>query len=252
MKSNDPAFKFLPHAFRKRPKKRTSQSVELQFEKLEPRQMLAGDLVFQADFEDVNVPLLGYRFFSQVSGLRATGAPVEVQHHYPLVGPASQGNNLLELDGTNGVFVQIANVPSNGLLLQGDYSPRPGYDALQNRIVVLWNGSIVGTLGEDGRANETTDFQRFEFTLPATAAATGGRLVFRSAGVKEVLGVGGLLDDIKVFEFGDAARPPKLNPISDRTINAGENLSLRFTATDPDSNQNQLRYSLVRAPKERF
>ena len=164
------------------------------------------------------------------------------------MGPASQGHNLLELDGTNGVFVQINNVPSSGLLLQGDYSPRRGYDQVQNEIEVLWNGNLIATLARDGRGNQTTDFERFQFTLPVNSNQTSGRLEFRSTTQNDTLAVGGLLDDIKVFEFDNANRAPQLNPIGDQAVNEGESLTVQFSATDADSSQNQLRFSTPRAP----
>ena len=139
--------------------------------------MLAGDigqLVFEAGFEDVFVPAGEFRLFQSVSGLTATGAAVEVQNNNPAVGPASQGTNLLELDGTNGVFVTITDVPADGLILQGDYSPRRGFNAAQNTIQVLWNGTVVSTLARDGRGQSSTDFQQFEISLSGEDAS--GRL----------------------------------------------------------------------------
>ena len=128
--------------------KRTRQNNDLQFqiEKLEPRMMLngdTGDLVFNANFEDANVPAGEFAFFRTVSGLTATTNLVEVQNNHIAVGPASQGDKLLELDGTNGVFVNISNVPSEGLILQGDYSARKGFNQTQNydRSRLEWIGS---------------------------------------------------------------------------------------------------------------
>ncbi|MEL7499509.1 MAG: putative Ig domain-containing protein [Planctomycetota bacterium] len=229
----------------KRKKRRAKQnSSQLQFEKLEPRQMLANVVVFQANFEDVTVPEGEYRFFSSVSGFTATGFPVEVQHNDPTVGPASQGSNLLELDGTNGVFVQIDNVPNEGLVLRGDYSPRPGFNATRNAIDVLWNGAVIATLAENGRENSSTVFNEFEFNLPSKAGQTSGRLEFRSTFENDFLGVGGLLDDIKVFDT--TKQPPNLNPISDQTVDENKKLSVQFSAADSDSQK--LRFSTPRAP----
>ncbi|MFK7768385.1 MAG: putative Ig domain-containing protein, partial [Mariniblastus sp.] len=230
-------------------RKRFDSDNFLQVEKLEPRMMLNGDtgeLVFQAGFEDVTVPVGEFRFFENVSGFTATVDPVEVQNNSPAVGPASEGTNLLELDGTNGVFVEISEVPAGGLLLQGDYSARRGFDALQNTIEVLWNGEVISTLSSDGRGLKSTDFQEFEISL--TGGASNGRLEFRSTTQGDQFGAGGLLDDIKVFKFANERQPPTLRSIADQTAVEGETFSLQLVATDSDSNQNQLTFSAIRSP----
>ena len=214
--------------------------------------MLAGDigqLVFQAGFEDVFVPAGQFRFFQSVSGLTATGAAVEVQNNNPAVGPASQGTNLLELDGTNGVFVTITDVPADGLILQGDYSPRRGFNATQNTIQVLWNGSVVSTLARDGRGQSSTDFQQFQISLSGEDAS--GRLEFRSISANDTFGAGGLLDAIRVYTVADSnPNPvaPVLEAVEDQTVNELEPISIQLVANDSDSAQSQLRYEALRAP----
>ena len=237
----------LPSKSSTQKRRRGNQDIELQFETLEPRQMLAGNvgaLIFQATFEDANVPVGEFRAFGNVSGFTATGDPVEVQHNFPAVGPASQGEKLLELDGANGVFVNIADVPSSGLLLHGDYSPRRFFNSFQNTIEVLWNGTVVKTLSEDGRGQDSTDFQLFELVL--SGENSSGRLEFRSITPNDEFGAGGLLDDIKVFKLN--GRPPVLQPISNRTVDENETISVQLEATDPDSRQDQLRFAAVRKP----
>ncbi len=226
---------------------RKNQESDFRTETLEPRRMLAGnvgDLIFQATFEDANVPVGQFRSFSSVSGLTATGDPVEVQNNFPAVGPASEGAKLLELDGTNGVFVNIANVPSSGLLLQGDYSPRRFFNAFQNTIEVLWNGTVVETLSRDGRGQDSTDFQTFALVLSGQSG--GGRLEFRSITPNDEFGAGGLLDDIKVFELKQKA--PVLQPINNRTVDENDTVIVQLQATDPDSSQEQLQFSAIRKP----
>ena len=212
--------------------------------------MLAGDigqLVFQAGFEDVFVPAGEFRLFQSVSGLTATGAAVEVQNNNPAVGPASQGTNLLELDGTNGVFVTITDVPADGLILQGDYSPRRGFNAAQNTIQVLWNGTVVSTLARDGRGQSSTDFQQFQISLSGENAS--GRLEFRSISPNDTFGAGGLLDAIRVYTVEDSNDlAPVFEEIQDQSINELEPISIQLSATDGDSAQDQLRYEALRSP----
>lgn len=205
-----------------------------------------GELIFQAGFEDVSVPVGEFRFFQNVSGFTATANPVEVQNNSPAVGPSSEGENLLELDGTNGVFVEISEVPTDGLLLQGDYSARRGFDAVQNTIEVLWNGEVVSTLANDGSKLKSTEFSEFEIAL--TGENSTGRLEFRSTTVNDQFGAGGLLDDIKLFKFANDSQSPTLQAIGDQTLAVGEPYSVQLVATDPDSDQSQLRFSATRAP----
>ncbi len=83
---------------------------ELQIDQLEPRMMLngdAGEVLFRAGFEDANVAAGQYAFFRNVSGFTATKQAVEIQNNHPAVGPASEGQKHLELDGKNGIFVNI-------------------------------------------------------------------------------------------------------------------------------------------------
>ena len=145
---------------------------ELQIEVLEPRMMLngdTGDLVFQANFEDADVDSGGFAFFRQISGLTATANLVEVQNNHPSVGPASEGDNHLELDGVNGVFVEIVGGSAESLLLTVDYSARPSVNAVQSSIEVYWNGDLIQTLSEDGERIRSTDFQEFEIELPGAS-----------------------------------------------------------------------------------
>lgn len=230
-------------------RKRQNSENLFQIEKLEPRMMLNGDpgeLIFQAGFEDVTVPVGEFRFFQNVSGFTATVNPVEVQNNSPAVGPSSEGKNLLELDGTNGVFVEISEVPADGLLLQGDYSARRGFDAVQNTIEILWNGEVVSTLANDGSKLKSTEFSEFEITLSGENST--GRLEFRSTTVNDPFGAGGLLDDIKLFKFANDSQSPTLQAIGDQTLAVGEPYSVQLVATDPDSDQSQLRFSATRAP----
>ena len=101
------------------------------------------DVVFAADFEDVEVAVGSFGHFDSVSGFSATTGPVEVQHNAPFVGPASSGDQLLELDGTNGVSVSLSDRVDDGLVLRFDYSPRPGVDADQNTVEIWYNGILL-------------------------------------------------------------------------------------------------------------
>ena len=139
------------------------------YEKLEPRRLLASDstnVIFAADFEDVEVVSGEFGMFAGTSGFQATRGLVEVQNNHWQVGAASSGNQLLELDGNNGVSTQIT-AQSQALTLTFDYSPRPGVASPDNSIEVWWNNELIETISGNGANLETAEFQIKSITLPA-------------------------------------------------------------------------------------
>ena len=218
----------------------------LYIEMLEPRVMLNGTIVesvFSSDFEDLDVPRGGFQFFAEVSGLTATGKSVEIQNNHPSVGPANEGNNLLELDGTNGVFVDLPG--NNGpLFLEFAYSARPNVERLQNAIEVYWNGELVETVSAEGTGLKSTDFEQFEFQLDATENLTS-RLEFRSNSPEDTIGLGGLLDDIHVYRNRSELF---LESIEDQELQIGDALDVTARlATDSDM-PDGVEYSIVDGP----
>ena len=133
-------------------KNKTSQP--LQYDPLEPRQMLVGDVtdvVFAADFEDVEVAFRDFELVDSVSGFTATNAPVEIQRSVPGIGPSSSGNQHLELDGINGVSTTLSDRVGDGLVLRFDYSPRPRVDAQLKTVESWYNGNLLNQVAEDGQ-----------------------------------------------------------------------------------------------------
>lgn len=164
--------------------------------------MLDGDtneLIFGANFEDVFVEPGGYAFYREVSGFTATQAPVEIQYHHPSVGPAAEGNQHLELDGINGIAVELTESLDSGLLLRFQYSPRPGVDVEQGAIEVWWNDELIQTVTRDGSRLRTTEFEEIEIDLVAISKGSG-RLEFRSNSPGDNSGLGGLID---MFRFSN-------------------------------------------------
>ena len=193
---------------RKRKSSRNKDETSLQIDQLEPRMMLNGDgaeELFRATFEDASVNVGQFAFFSTVSGFTATSQAVEIQNNHPAVGPASQGQRHLELDGQNGIFVNIDDIQAAGLTLELDYSPRAGATTAENTIDVLWDGNVIETLSADGTGNTSTEFQTVSIDLPIENGSTAGRLEFRST-VSGGRGLGGLIDDVVVTA--------QLNPIA--------------------------------------
>ena len=220
------------------------ETCEFHIEALEPRMMLnadVGDLIFQADFEDVDVEDGKFGFFREVSGLTASGVPVEVQNNVSSVGPASQGNQHLELDGISGVATNIATTGTDELLLKFDYSPRPGVSLSGNSIEVWWDGNLLETVSRDGESFETTNFREFEVNL-SVGEESETSLEFRSNDPTDNLGLGGLLDNIRVYQLNTFA-PLNLDEIEDQVIAEGARLDLFASISDPDSIEDA-RYSI--------
>ena len=149
-----------------------------------------------ADFEDVNVGRGQFDFFSELSGFAATGRRVEVQHNHPAVGPASTGNQHVELDGRNGIARDVATNADDLYELTFDFSPRAGADAATNAIEVLWDGVVVHTVTADGRQNRSTNYGEVTVQLPVETGGTKS-LEFRSQN-PGTGGLGGLIDNVRV------------------------------------------------------
>jgi len=111
--------------------------------------------VLFAGFEDVEVSARRFDFFDSISGFEATGRIVEVQANHPAVGPASQGNQHIELDGQNGIVRTVDTVEGDLYELTFDFSPRAGGDAVTNAIEVLWDGEVIHEVTADGRGNRS-------------------------------------------------------------------------------------------------
>lgn len=200
-------------------------------------------LIFQADFEDVDVERGSFAFFSQVSGLTATGGPVEVQNNHPAVGSAANGRQHLELDGINGVQVDLGPL-ANDLRLVFEYSPRPGVDARLNEVEIYFNNRLLEKISADGTDQNGTRFQTIEIPLESSGSGTN-LLEFRSNSPDDRVGVGGLVDNIRVFEIlGELA----LSAIADQELAIDQTLSLRATLLPPADTAEGVVFSLVEAP----
>ena len=232
---------------RRKSSRENTGNTALQIERLEPRMMLNSDnceVLFRAGFEDADVAAGQFAFFQTVSGFTATGSGVEIQNNHPAVGSASEGQRHLELDGNNGIFVNIDDIQASGLTLELDYSARGGASLQENEIDVLWNGSVVETLSADGAAVGSTDFNRFTIDLPIDGGSTAGRLEFRSrfGGSR---GLGGLLDNIVVSA---ELSPIAIGDIPDQEVQRGGTLNVDADLLPLDQNATDTNFQLIRGP----
>ncbi|QEG20491.1 putative Ig domain-containing protein [Mariniblastus fucicola] len=224
-----------------------SQQTNLQIDQLEPRMMLngdAGEVLFQAGFEDANVSAGQFAFFQNVSGFTATARSVEIQNNHPAVGPASEGQKHLELDGKNGIFVNIDDIQAAALTVELDYSPRAGASLNENTIEVVWNGDVVETLAADGTGNSTTQFQAVSIDLPIDGGSTAGRLEFRSK-FSGGRGLGGLMDDVVVTA---ELNPIAIDNIPDQEVQIDASVNVDADLLPPNTNASDVEFELVKAP----
>ncbi|MEM9410078.1 MAG: putative Ig domain-containing protein, partial [Planctomycetota bacterium] len=203
------------------------------------------ETAFFADFEDVTVAPGEFDLFQNVSGFTATRAPIEIQNNHPAVGPAAGGNQMLELDGENGVFVDIDSSGGGSFTLTFDYSPRPGVDSLQNTVEVWWNNELVDTASGDGTRLDTTEFRRVTITLDSTGLDTT-RLELRSSSPSDNIGLGGLVDNVRVER--DLA-PLLLNEIADQDAQVGSTVSVNASVQDNGASTDGLFYSINAGPQ---
>lgn len=128
----------------------------------------------------------------------AWGQGYEIQHN--AAGTAFHGNQLAELDThydnpSSGIFQEISTTPGVFYLLRFAFSPRPHTPLADNRLEVMWNGSILDTLSADGSSLSDTLWSTHSYQVLGGAGATT-RLQFADRGTPNTLGT--YLDDVSV------------------------------------------------------
>ena len=122
---------------------------------------------FQAGFEFAELQPGTFDFFTELDGFQSINpnVGVEVQYDHASVGPASEGDHHLELDGTAGVFRDVDTSVTGQFQLELDFSPRPGINADLNDVQVWWDGELVETIVGNGEGLDSTAFTRRRINL---------------------------------------------------------------------------------------
>lgn len=197
-------------------RKRTlpGQRAELNYDRLEDRQLLAGDFI-RAPI--INLPkdknlVVNYSFEQATNGVNdmynvanvpgwntIAGAGNQVKIFK--TGSASRGN-VLQIDHTanqrDGIYQDIQVRTGRQYLISFElrqFSDR--HSGATNDIEVFWNGTSLGVFQPGAR------FERFRVTTPVTTGTTG-RLEFREAaglGTAGDDGIGALLDNVQVVQL---------------------------------------------------
>ena len=177
--------------------------------------------------------------FDTLPGWQVAADPVEIQHRADNTPDAVEGVAKLELDAqTNAELYQdITTVTGNAYLLSFSYSPRLETSRTDsNNVEVWWGDTRVALLRGDKQG-----WQRYQYEVIATDATMRLRLV--AAGQSD--GVGGLLDDFRLYNLVEN-QPPEITSQAPISAAFGEAYTYQVTATDADGDD--LTYSLPIAP----
>ncbi|MFY0576181.1 hypothetical protein ACN28S_19075 [Cystobacter fuscus] len=108
--------------------------------------------MFNGDFEQPSLRRGSFQSLGELPGWRrAAGRTIELQNN--VAGSAAQGSQLVELDGQDNTTIQqdVATRPGAEYELRLAFSARPGTDARDNGLEVLWNGEVLTRLEASGQ-----------------------------------------------------------------------------------------------------
>ncbi|XXY50943.1 DNRLRE domain-containing protein [Sorangium sp. So ce269] len=150
----------------------------------------SGDIVTNGSFEAPNVSTGSSSLYSSISGWQAAYGQIQIHDHASGMSPA-QGNQHAELDASSssGIYQNLTTIPGATYQLRFAFAARPGTNASQNVLGVVWGGQPVATLTTGSSAWVT-----YTYTLVASGTTT--RLQFNDLGISN--GLGTLLDDVRV------------------------------------------------------
>jgi len=154
---------------------------------------------------------------STIPGWTSTPEPFEVWNQFQ--GPGADGNQYLELD-VSGCTTISQTVPTSA---QKSYAVSLAFAARQgvqdNRIEVLWNGTVIGTASADGSAvNGNVPWTRHSYAAQPGGA---GSSTLSIRNVDACDGLGSLLDDVSVVEAAPPVSLTALGPLGLVLIAAG-------------------------------
>jgi hypothetical protein len=115
-----------------------------------------------------------------------------------LQGPAADGNQYLEMDVSTCTTISqtIPTSASRNYLVSLAFAARDG--VADNRIEVLWNGTVIGTASADG-STQSGNVVWTHYAFPAQAGGTGSSTL-QIRDVDACDGLGSLLDDVAVVQ----------------------------------------------------
>ena len=151
-------------------------------------------LVKNGSFEEGhNLRDRSWGLFRDVPGWElVNGKPIELQTG--VVGQASEGRTLVELDSTGNSHVGqvIDTEPGGQYILSFDFSARRGVRAESNTIEVWFDGELIDTVTAEGRGLRDHQWTTKEYSV--TAEGEEALLEFRATGINDSLG--GMIDNV--------------------------------------------------------
>jgi Ca2+-binding RTX toxin-like protein len=199
--------------------------------------------VVSSSFEGVDK----YGFVDAADGWVTDSDAIEVWNDVANWQTASDGNNWVELntdpinhyDDAADVYQNVETVDGASYELTFDLSPRPGFDAANNTIEVLWDGAVVDTISLDGTGNSDNVWTSYSYTM--TGDGDVSKLQFREAGTDIDYGRGMRLDNIQLTETTDGTN------ITGKKGSAIEMPDISATLGDTDGSET-LSYSISNVP----
>jgi len=168
--------------------------------------LVGSNLVHNGSFEHNSVHPGNSGVFNSIAGWHTTfGSGIEVIEQEKHFGAAADGHAWVELDSysNSGMAQHIDTDAGVTYQLSVDYTPRQYISP--SKIEVWWNGDRVTTLS--GHGGHENNWNTYTFEVEGGHGDTT-QLEFRAAGHSN--GVGGFIDNIKVFEVGNDPLAHKL------------------------------------------
>ena len=163
-----------------------------------------GNLIINGDFEQPSLGRGSFRTLASLPGWnRSSGRSIELQNN--VAGSAAQGQQFVELDGEdNTTLVQdmIPTRPGVEYELRLAFSARPGTEARDNALEVLWNGRSQAVLEANGKKLNDTAWTYV--VLRVRAEGPTSRLELRDVGQSN--GVGTYVDDVSLRQVSGGPR----------------------------------------------
>ncbi len=157
-----------------------------------------GNLLLNGDFEEPSIPGRSYRSLNSLPGWsRASGQTIELHHR--VAGSPATGNQAIELDGNDNttIYQDVATRRGAEYELRLAFSARPGTDAQDNALAVVWNGQVVARLEASGQGRPETAWTYV--VVRVTADGPSSRLELRDEGRSN--GQGTYVDDVSLRQL---------------------------------------------------
>jgi len=156
-----------------------------------------------------------------IPGWTSTPSPFEVWNQ--LQGPGADGNQYLELDVSTCTTISQTIPTSSDSFYRVSLAFAARAGVQDNRIEVLWNGTVIGTASADGSAvGGNVQWTRHSYAVQPGAT---GSSTLSIRNVDTCDGLGALLDDVSVVEAAPPASIPALGSFSIALLMVGFGLS---------------------------